>query len=54
MKGLILKHWRVNDVADTLMHLKDSNHIAVLHKGRYFKVYIRHKRRLLEPVEIEA
>ncbi|XP_070190742.1 carnitine O-palmitoyltransferase 1, liver isoform-like isoform X2 [Littorina saxatilis] len=39
---------------DTLVHFKDSSHIAVLHKGRYFKVYIRHKRRLLEPIEIEA
>jgi carnitine O-palmitoyltransferase 1 len=40
--------------SDKLMHCQDSNHIAVLHKGRFFKVYIRHKRRLLEPVEIEA
>ncbi|XP_076444856.1 carnitine O-palmitoyltransferase 1, liver isoform-like isoform X2 [Babylonia areolata] len=39
---------------DTIVHLKESNHIAVYHKGRYFKVYIRHKRRLLEPIEIEA
>ena len=44
----------IDDVPDSLMHLKDANHIAVMHKGRYFKVYIRHKRRLLEPVEIEA
>ncbi|XP_076466098.1 carnitine O-palmitoyltransferase 1, liver isoform-like [Babylonia areolata] len=39
---------------DTLQHLKESNHIAVYHKGRYFKVYIRHKRRILEPIELEA
>ncbi|KAL8560156.1 hypothetical protein ACOMHN_021651 [Nucella lapillus] len=39
---------------DTLVHLKESSHIAVYHKGRYYKVYIRHKRRLLEPIEIEA
>ncbi|XP_025099483.1 carnitine O-palmitoyltransferase 1, liver isoform-like isoform X1 [Pomacea canaliculata] len=39
---------------DTIMHLKDSNHIAVYHKGRYFKMYIRHKRRILKPVEIET
>jgi len=38
---------------DKLIHLKDSNHVAVYHKGRYFKVYIRHKRRLLKPCEIE-
>lgn len=39
---------------DTLQHWPESNHIAVYHKGRYFKVYIRHKRRILEPIEIEA
>ncbi|GFN93579.1 carnitine o-palmitoyltransferase 1, liver isoform [Plakobranchus ocellatus] len=39
---------------DTLVHLNDSNHIVVYHKGRYYKVYIRHKHRLLKPCEIEA
>lgn len=39
---------------DTIVHCKDSNHIAVYHKGRFFKVYIRHKRRLLKPVEVET
>ncbi|BFZ25151.1 hypothetical protein BsWGS_28191 [Bradybaena similaris] len=38
---------------DHLVHLKDSNHITVYHKGRYFKVYIRHKGKLLKPCEIE-
>ncbi|XP_067674607.1 carnitine O-palmitoyltransferase 1, liver isoform-like isoform X2 [Haliotis asinina] len=39
---------------DTLVHHKDSNHIAVYYRGRYFKVYIRHKGRLLKPIQIES
>ncbi|XP_048771840.2 carnitine O-palmitoyltransferase 1, liver isoform-like isoform X2 [Ostrea edulis] len=38
---------------DKLIHYKDSNHIAVYHKGKYFKVYIYYRGRLLKPVEIE-
>ncbi len=41
-------------VADTLVHHKDSNHIAVYHKGRYYKVYIRYKGKLLRPKQIEV
>ena len=40
-------------VVDKLVHYKDSNHIAVYHKGRFFKVYIYYRGRLLKPVEIE-
>lgn len=40
-------------VVDKLVHYKDSNHIAVYHKGRYFKVYIYFRGQLLKPVEIE-
>ncbi|ELT88002.1 hypothetical protein CAPTEDRAFT_178036 [Capitella teleta] len=39
---------------DTLKHVMDSKHIAVYHKGRYFKVYIYTKGRLLAPCEIEV
>lgn len=39
---------------DTLVHYKDSDHIAVYHKGRFFKVYIRYGGRLLQPCEIEV
>ncbi|GAB1604912.1 carnitine O-palmitoyltransferase 1, liver isoform-like [Argonauta hians] len=39
--------------SDCLVHYKDSNHIAVYHKGRFYKVYIRHGGRLLTPREIE-
>ncbi|CAG5119940.1 unnamed protein product, partial [Candidula unifasciata] len=38
---------------DKLVHLKDSNHITVYHKGRYFKVSFRQKNRLLKPCELE-
>lgn len=39
--------------SDTIQHLRDSKHIAVLHKGRYFKVWLYHDGRLLRPREIE-
>lgn len=38
---------------DTLQHLKDSRHIVVYHKGRYFKVWLYHDGRLLKPRELE-
>ncbi|KAM9301572.1 carnitine O-palmitoyltransferase 1, liver isoform [Gastrophryne carolinensis] len=38
---------------DTLQHIKDSKHIVVFHKGRYFKVWMYHDGRLLKPREIE-
>ncbi|XP_067849726.1 carnitine O-palmitoyltransferase 1, liver isoform-like isoform X1 [Heptranchias perlo] len=39
--------------SDTLQHLKDSKHIAVYHRGRYFKVWLYHSGRLLKPCEIQ-
>ncbi|XP_030766076.1 carnitine O-palmitoyltransferase 1, liver isoform isoform X3 [Sitophilus oryzae] len=41
------------DEADKIIHISDSNHIAVYHKGRYFKVIIHHKGRILRPAEIQ-
>ncbi|XP_034188246.1 carnitine O-palmitoyltransferase whd isoform X1 [Osmia lignaria lignaria] len=38
---------------DKLVHYQDSKHIVVYHKGRYFKVFIYHKNRILQPCEIE-
>ena len=38
---------------DKLVHLKDSKHIAVYHKGRFYKVYVHFKGRLLKPCELE-
>ncbi|XP_056138673.1 carnitine O-palmitoyltransferase 1, liver isoform isoform X2 [Lampris incognitus] len=38
---------------DTLNHMNESKHIAVYHKGRYFKVWVFYDGRLLLPREIE-
>ncbi|XP_069037892.1 carnitine O-palmitoyltransferase 1, liver isoform isoform X1 [Lepisosteus oculatus] len=38
---------------DTLQHMRDSKHIVVYHKGRFFKVWMYHDGRLLKPREIE-
>ncbi|XP_076376106.1 carnitine O-palmitoyltransferase whd isoform X2 [Megalopta genalis] len=38
---------------DKLVHYQDSKHIVVYHKGRYFKVPIYHKNRILLPCEIQ-
>ncbi|OCT81808.1 carnitine O-palmitoyltransferase 1, liver isoform isoform X1 [Xenopus laevis] len=38
---------------DTIQHVKDSKHIVVYHKGRYFKVWLYHDGRLLKPRDIE-
>lgn len=40
--------------ADRLIHYQDSNHIVVMHKGRYYKVTIYYKGRLLNPAEIQV
>lgn len=40
--------------ADRVVHYQDSNHIVVMHKGRYFKVIIYHKGRILRPREIQV
>ncbi|XP_060521132.1 carnitine O-palmitoyltransferase 1, liver isoform isoform X2 [Cylas formicarius] len=39
--------------SDKIVHWADSNHIAVYHRGRYFKVIIYHKGRILRPAEIQ-
>ncbi|NP_001315179.1 carnitine O-palmitoyltransferase 1, liver isoform [Cynoglossus semilaevis] len=38
---------------DTIQHVNDSKHIAVYHKGRFFKVWMFYDGRLLLPREIE-
>lgn len=38
---------------DRIVHYKDSNHVAVYHKGRFYKVYIHFKGRYLKPCELE-
>lgn len=39
---------------DRIVHYADSNHIVVHHGGRYFKVIIYYKNRLLLPCELEV
>nr|XP_034990942.1 carnitine O-palmitoyltransferase 1, brain isoform isoform X2 [Zootoca vivipara] len=39
---------------DTIQHLRDSKHIAVYHAGRFFRVWLYHKGRLLRPRELQA
>lgn len=38
---------------DTIQHVNESKHIAVYHKGRFFKVWMFYDGRLLLPREIE-
>ncbi|KAL2094139.1 hypothetical protein ACEWY4_011451 [Coilia grayii] len=38
---------------DTIQHVAESKHIAVFHRGRFFKVYMFYDGRLLLPREIE-
>lgn len=38
---------------DRIIHFKDSNHIVVMHKGRYFKVIIYYRGRILKAPEIQ-
>lgn len=38
---------------DRIVHYQDSNHIVVMHRGRYFKVLIYYKGRILKPCEIQ-
>ncbi|XP_051161929.1 carnitine O-palmitoyltransferase 1, liver isoform isoform X1 [Leptopilina boulardi] len=38
---------------DKIIHYQDAKHVVVYHKGRYFKVLIYYKNRILMPCEIE-
>lgn len=40
-------------LVDTIQHMNESKHIAVYHKGRFFKVWMFYDGRLLLPREIE-
>lgn len=39
---------------DQVVHYQDSNHIVVMHKGRYFKVIIYYEGRILNAKEIQV
>lgn len=38
---------------DTLVHLNDSSHVAVYHRGKFYKLTFHHRGRLLQPRQIE-
>ncbi|RXM30706.1 Carnitine O-palmitoyltransferase 1, liver isoform [Acipenser ruthenus] len=38
---------------DFIQHLKDSKHMVVYHKGRFYKVWLHHGGRHLQPCELE-
>lgn len=38
---------------DVLQHLTDSRHVAVYHKGRFFKLWLYEGSRLLKPRDLE-
>lgn len=40
-------------LTDSIQHVNESKHIAVYHKGRFFKVWVFYDGRLLLPREIE-
>ncbi|XP_068617663.1 carnitine O-palmitoyltransferase 1, liver isoform [Battus philenor] len=39
---------------DKVVHYEDSTHVTVYHKGRYFKLMVYSRGRLLNPAEIQA
>ncbi|XP_041093469.1 carnitine O-palmitoyltransferase 1, liver isoform-like [Polyodon spathula] len=39
---------------DSLQHFSDSKHVAVFHRGRFWRVWVYHGGRLLSPREIET
>jgi hypothetical protein len=38
---------------DRIIHYSDSHHIAVYHKGRWYKVFMFYKDNLLQPCELQ-
>ncbi|CAF3493767.1 unnamed protein product [Rotaria socialis] len=39
--------------SDKIIHYSDSHHIAVYHKGRWFKVFMYYQNNLLQPCELQ-
>ena len=39
--------------SDKIVHYSDSHHIAVYHKGRWFKVLMFYRHSLLQPCELQ-
>lgn len=40
-------------ILDRVVHYSDSHHIAVYHKGRWFKVFMYYEDNLLTPSELQ-
>lgn len=40
-------------VLDRIIHYADSHHIAVYHKGRWYKIFMFYKNNLLQPCELQ-
>lgn len=43
----------LTSVTDVLQHLSESRHVAVYHKGRFYKVWLYEGSRLLKPRDLE-
>ena len=39
---------------DRVVHYADSHHIAVYHKGRWYKIFMFYRNNLLEPCELQV
>lgn len=42
-----------SSLLDRIIHYTDSHHIAVIHKGRWYKVFMFYRNNLLEPCELQ-
>ncbi|XP_069047891.1 carnitine O-palmitoyltransferase 1, liver isoform-like isoform X2 [Lepisosteus oculatus] len=42
------------ELTDSLQHWQDSDHVAVFHRGRYFRLWLYQAGRLLSPREIQS
>lgn len=51
--ALLLSEYTLASATDMLQHLPDSRHVAVYHKGRFFKVWLYEGSCLLKPRDLE-
>lgn len=51
--ALLLPESTLASATDMLQHLPDSRHVAVYHKGRFFKLWLYEGSRLLKPRDLE-
>jgi hypothetical protein len=53
LRGPASEACRLLSLPDLLQHLSESRHVAVYHKGRFFKVWLYEGSRLLKPRDLE-